>query len=247
MSSALTIARREIGSFFVSPIFWVLGAAFLAFFGFVFALYTMQGAAPGAPAAQAEMRPLLGLVGTILLFVTPLLAMRLLADELRSGTLELLMSCPVRDWQVVFGKWLAAFVVIVVMMALTGFHIVVMRQLAPNGLAPGPMWASYLGILLLGATLLALGVLTSSLTENQVVAGFLGIMLVMILWFLPLLGEITGGETVVGQVLSYMGLSDHYLNFGRGVIDSRDVVYFLSVTVGALYISTRVLESRRWR
>jgi len=205
MRNLVTIAGKEAQTLFLSPIFWVLASAFLAFFGFVFAIYASQGQAMGVPPPQAEMRPLLGLVGTILLFVTPLLAMRLLAEEQRSGTLELLMTSPVHDWQVVLGKWLAASLVLVVMIGLTLFHVLIMQRLATNGIDPGPMAASYLGILLLGGALLALGILTSSLSQNQVVAGFLGIMLVMMLWFLPLLGEIVGGDSVPGQVLSYRG------------------------------------------
>jgi len=243
MRSTWTIARREVGSYFASPIFWVLAAAFMAFGGLVFGIYvTNQEQAP-----QASMRPLLGLYGTILLFVTPLLAMRLLAEEQRSGTLELLMTSPVRDWNVVVGKWLAAFLVVVVIIGLTVFHVAVMTRLATSGIDTGPTLASYLGLFLLGAALLALGVLTSSLTENQVVAGFLGIMLVMVLWFLPLLASVAGPESPVGAALAYLGLSDHYMRFGQGVIDSRDVIYFLSVTIGALYVATRVVETRRWR
>jgi ABC-2 type transport system permease protein len=241
----LTIARREMAAYFNSPIFWVLSAAFLAFFGLVFQGYIRQSELQGAPAPQADMSPLLGLVGVILLFVTPLLAMRLLSEEQRSGTLELLMTAPVRDWQVVAGKWLAALTVLVVMLGMTLFHVGIMQNLAQDkGLAFGPLAASYLGLLLLGAALLALGVLTSALTQNQVVAAFLGIMLVMVLWFLPFLA---GSESTVGQVLAYLGLTEHYNNFGQGIVDSRDVIYFLSVTLGALYLATRILESRRWR
>jgi ABC-2 type transport system permease protein len=192
------------------------------------------------------MRPLLGLLGTILLFAAPLLSMRLLSEEQRSGTLELLMTSPVSDWQVVTGKWLAAFVVFAIMIAMTLFHLMIMWQLAPNGIDVGPLGAAYLGILFLGAALLALGVLTSALTENQIIAGFLGIMLIMVLWFLPLVEEIGGGSTILAG-LAQLGLSDHYTNFGQGVIDSRDVVYFITLTAGALYLATRVLESRRWR
>jgi ABC-2 type transport system permease protein len=247
MRNAAIVARREFGSYVVSPIFWVMAAAFLFFFGLVFYIYSTQSQVAGVSPPQAEMRPLLGLLGTILLFAAPLLSMKLLSEEQRSGTLEVLMTSPVSDWQVVTGKWLAAFVVFAIMIALTFFHVLIMWQLAPNGIDPGPMMAAYLGILLLGAALLALGVLTSALTENQIIAGFLGIMLIMVLWFLPLVGEIGGSDSPVLAGLAQLGLSDHYANFGRGVIDSRDLLYFVTLTVGALYIATRILESRRWR
>jgi ABC-2 type transport system permease protein len=245
MLKTLTISRRETEAFFVSPIFWVLATALMAFFGLVFGLYVGQGSPMNPP--QAEMRPLLSLLGTVLLFVTPLLAMRLLSEELRSGTLEVLMTSPVREWQVVVGKWLAALLVLCIMIAMTFFYVAIMSRLATKGMAPGPLATSYLGILLLGAALLAIGTMTSALTENQVVAGFLGIMIVMVLWFLPMIGSVLGTESSLGTVLSYIGLSDHYMNFGQGVIDSRDVIYFLTLTIGALYIGTRALDSRRWR
>jgi ABC-2 type transport system permease protein len=244
MRRTLVICRREVESYFVSPVFWVLAWAFLAFFGLAFGIYVGQ---TGGQAPQAEMGPLMGLLGTILLFVTPILAMRLLSEEMRSGTMELLMTSPVREWHVVLGKWLAAFFVFAIMIALTGFHVAIMMRLATNGMAPGPLFASYVGTVLLGAALLAVGTLTSSLTENQVVAAFLGIMAVMVLWFLPLMGSVMGTESLAATVLSYAGLSDHYFNFGEGVIDTRDALYFLLLTVGALYVATRFLESRRWR
>lgn len=242
MRSLVTITQRETGAFFASPIFWVVAAGFLAFYGLVFASYIAQ-----PQPVQAEMRPLLQLIGTVLLFVTPILSMRLLSEEQRSGTLELLMTSPVHDWQVVLGKWLAAFLALATMMALTLIHVAIMYRLATNGMDFGPLLTSYLGILLLGAALLALGTLTSALTENQVVAAFLGIMLVMVLWFLPFLAEVPGADTTLGRAMAFAGLSDHYLNFGQGLLDSRDVVYFLTLTVGALYVAARVLETRRWR
>ncbi len=245
MPRTLTIVKREIEAYIVSPIFWVLTGAFLAFFGLAFGLYIGMSS-PMYP-AKAEMEPLLSLLGTVLLFVTPLLAMRLLAEELRSGTLEVLMTSPVREWQVVVAKWLAALIVLAVMVGLTGFHVAIMARLATKGIAPGPLFSSYLGIFLLGASLLALGTLTSAVTDNQVVAAFLGIMLVMVLWFLPLIGDVWATGSPMAGALKYVGLSDHYLNFGRGLVDSRDVVYFVIVTVGALYLATRALESRRWR
>ncbi len=245
MPRTLTIMKREVEAYIVSPVFWVLTGAFLAFFGLAFGLYVGMSS-PMYP-AKAEMEPLLSLLGTVLLFVTPLLAMRLLAEELRSGTLEVLMTSPVREWQVVIAKWLAALIVLAIMIALTGFHVAIMARLATKGIATGPLLSSYLGILLLGASLLAIGTLTSSVTENQVVAAFLGIMVVMVLWFLPLIGDVWAGQSAAASALKYLGLSDHYLNFGRGLIDSRDVIYFLVLTVGALYLATRALESRRWR
>jgi len=240
MNNVITIARREMGVFFSSTLFWVLATAFMLFGGLLFNLYI------SSPQAQASMMPLLSLYGTVLLFVTPLMAMRLLAEEQRSGTLELLMTSPVQDWQVVVGKWLGALMALLGMMALTLSHVFVMSRLSEKGLAIGPTLSSYLGLALLCAALLALGVLTSSVTENQVVAGFLGVMLVLVLWFLPILNQI-GTEASWAKALAYLGLSDHYMHFGDGLIDSRDLIYFVSLTFGCLFLATRILETRRWR
>ena len=133
------------------------------------------------------------------------------------------------------------------MMAFTLIHVALMARMATNGMDRGELASTYLGILLLGGSLMAIGTLTSSLTENQVVAGFLGIMGVMVLWFLPFMGEVLGGDTRLGKMLVYAGLSEHYQNFGTGLIDSRDVIYFVTLTIGALYLATRVVETRRWR
>jgi ABC-2 type transport system permease protein len=242
MRNALVIAQREIASYFTAPMFWILAGGFMAFSGLLFSLYINQPTPP-----QADMLPLLQVYGTILLFITPLLAMRLLAEEQRSGRLEVLMTAPIDDWQLIFGKWLAAFAMFTVLIGFTLFHVGIMHRLAEKGIAPGPTFAAYVGLLLLGASLLALGVLTSSLTESQVVAGFLGIMLIMVLFFLSIVKQMPFGESGIGAAIAFAGLSDHYYKFGQGVIDTRDVVYFLSLTFGALFLATRVLETRRWR
>jgi ABC-2 type transport system permease protein len=242
MSKTLAVAQREVRAMFGSPVFWVLSAGFLFFFGYVFGVYVLG--ATGAP-PEASMQPLLGLIGTIMLFVTPLLSMRLLADEQRMGTLEVLLTSPVHDWQVVAGKWLGALIAYAVMIAFTLFHTGIMWRLATNGMAVPPLAASYLGVLILGGALLALGTLMSALTESQVVAGFLGVMGVMVLWFISLAREVS--DNPVMQAVGYAGLSDHYNNFLQGMIDTRDLVYFATLIVGCLYLAVRVLETRRWR
>jgi ABC-2 type transport system permease protein len=247
MRGLLTIARRELASYFLSPVFWVIAAAFLLVSGLIFASYVMPPPLQQQP-REASMAPFIGLYGTIFLFVAPLLAMRLLSEEQRSGTLELLMTSPVRDWQVVVGKWLAALLVSLVILALTLVHAFVMQSLSDKGLALGPLFTGYLGLALMVGALLAVGVLTSSLTENQVVAAFLGIMGALVLWFLGFVGQSLGGsDSALSQIVRQSGLLDHLNTFNQGVLDSRDVLYFIVVIVGALYLATRVLESRRWR
>ncbi len=248
MTRMLYITRRELGAYFGSPIFWVIAAAFIAFSNLVFVSYITPGQM-GQPAPQASIQPFIGLYGTIFLFVAPLLAMRLLSEEQRSGTLELLMTSPVRDWHVVLGKWLAALVVGLVIIATTLLQVFIMNGLAaPKGIDVGPTVTGYVGLLLLVATLLAVGVLTSALTENQVVAAFLAIIASLALWFLGFVGQaMASPDSVLGAVLNHMGLLKHLDSFNQGTLDTRDILYFAAITVGALYLATRVLESRRWR
>lgn len=245
MRSLTTITRRELSAYFASPVFWVIAAAFLLFSGLLFSSYVLsQGTGP----QQASMTPFLQLYGTVFLFVAPLISMRQLAEEQRSGTLELLMTSPVRDWQVVLGKWLAALGVSLVIVAFTLIQAFIMNSLTEKGLEVGPLATGYLGLLLMVGALLAVGVLTSSLTENQVVAAFLGIMAGLVLWFLGFVSQaMAKPETVMGAVLKNAGLLDHLTSFNQGVLDSRDLLYFLAIIIGALYLAARVLESRRWR
>lgn len=241
MRNTLAIAGREIGAYFFAPMFWVLAGCFMAFGGLLFFLYIQQ------PNAQADMQPLLMIDGTIILFLTPLLAARLLAEEQRSGRLELLMTAPIDDWQLVLGKWLGVVVMYAVLIAFTLLHAGIMWRLATDGMALGALGSSYLGLFLLGAALLALGTMISAMTESQVVAAFVGIMVVMVLFFLSVIGNLPLGESPTGKAIAYLGMSDHFYNFGQGVVDTRDVVYFLTLTFGSLFLATRILESRRWR
>ena len=228
MRNLWTIARREIASYFTSPVFWVVATVFMVFSGFLF------GFILNSPGQQAEMTQLLNLYSTVMLFAAPVLSMKLLAEEQRTGTLEVLMTAPVNDWQVVWGKWLGAICMYVGLTSLTLAHVAILLRYAEKGMDWGPLLASYLGMFLLGAMLLSLGVLTSSLTQNQAIAAFVGIMLSMILWFLPLVNQIfpSGGWLV--KSIGYIGLSDHFNNFGQGVIDSRDVIHMVTFTIGLI-------------
>lgn len=241
MHNLWTIARREIASYFTSPVFWVVATVFMVFSGFLF------GFILNSTGQQAEMTQLLNLYSTVMLFAAPVLSMKLLAEEQRTGTLEVLMTAPVNDWQVVWGKWLGAVCMYVGLMALTLAHVAILLRYAEKGMDWGPLLASYLGMFLLGAMLLALGVFTSSLTQNQAIAAFVGIMLIMILWFLSLVSQIFPSGGWIVKTIGYIGLSDHFNNFSQGIIDSRDVIHMATITIGSLFLATRILESRRWR
>ncbi len=238
MRNMLAIARRELGAYFASPIAYLVIAGFLAVSGYFFSVILVLS-------REASLRFTLANVVTVLLFVAPLLSMRLLSEEQRSGTLELLLTSPVQDWQVVWGKWLAAFILYVVMIGFTGLYVVILWRLGNPDF--GPILSGYLGMVLLGAALLALGTLTSALTENQIIAAVLGIALVILFWLAHAIGEVVGATSLLGRFFNQLALSQHFFDFTRGVVDTGHVIYYLSVTAGALYLATRVLETRRWR
>ncbi|MBS1253522.1 MAG: hypothetical protein MAG451_02571 [Anaerolineales bacterium] len=238
MRNMWVIARRELGAYFASPIAYLVGAGFLAVAGYFFSAIL-------ALSLQATMQFAFSNMVVILLFVAPLLAMRLVSEEQRSGTIELLMTSPVRDWQVVWGKWLAALVLYLAMMAFTGLYVVVLWRLGNPDY--GPILSGYLGLILLGGALLALGTLTSALTENQIVAAVLGVALVVLLYVSGAVTDMSGPDSLVGRFFGYVSLSEHLSDFMRGVVDTTHVVFYLSVVAGALYLATRVLETRRWR
>jgi ABC-2 type transport system permease protein len=236
MRNVLTIAEKELKSYFASPLAYIVMAAFLAVMGFFFygILVTSQ---------QATMEYTFQNMGVILLLVSPVLAMRLLSEEQRSGTIELLLTSPVRDIEVVIGKFLASLGLMIVMLGWTLYYVLILVKFGnPDA---GPIWSGYLGMILTGATFLAIGLLASSLTSNQVVAAFITIASLLILWVVDAVSSSFG--TSVGAVLSYISLQQHQNSFPTGVIDTKDVIYFLTIIIACLFLASRSLESRRWR
>ena len=236
MRTALVIARRELLAYFISPIAYMVSAVFLLIAGYLFSLILIQS-------QQATMEGLFFNIMVVLIFVVPLLTMRLLADEQKTGTLEILLTAPVRDWEVVLGKYLAAMGMFGVMLACTLYFPFILWRV---GGSPdwGPILTGYLGLLLLTSAMMAIGTLTSAVTENQIVAAVLGFGILLLLWLIDAAGNIATGSA---SVLTYLSLPTHYNDFARGAINLEDVVYYLSVTSGSLFIATRMLETRRYR
>jgi len=236
MRNTFAIAKRELDAYFASPIAYVVSAAILAIFGYFFSIILFFS-------KQASLRQLFSQITVVFIFVIPLLTMRLLAEERRSGTIELLLTSPVRDWEVILGKFLASFGLYVLMLVPTLYYVLVLKIFGnPDG---GPIVSVYLGLLLLGAALLSLGTFASALTSNQIVSAMLGVGLILIWWLIPSAAEFVN-EPAKG-ILTYLGLSSHFFDLAKGVIDTRDVVFYLSVIAGALFLATRALETRRWR
>jgi ABC-2 type transport system permease protein len=182
-------------------------------------------------------------MSVVLLFFIPMLTMRLFAEEKKSGTIELLLSYPVRDGEVLAGKFLAAQALFAVLLVLTLLYPAIVGYF--TRLEWGPILTGYLGLLLTGATFLAIGILVSSLTENQIVAGFATFGVLLAFWIIGWGAEAAGGN--FRTVLQYLSITDHMDGFTRGIIDTKDLVYYASAIALALFLTLRSLDSKRWR
>ena len=254
MRNIFTIARKELKTYFTSPIACIVLAIGAVIFGFFFysalAFFVQRGMESemmgrGMPMNVNEfvIRPLLMNLSVISLFLVPMITMRLYAEEKRSGTIELLLTSPVRDLELILGKLLAAFVLYA---CILGLALVNLLLLFVYGDADWkPMAAGFLGVALMGAAFLSLGMLLSTFTRNQIVAGSLTFGLFLMLWVADWVS--TYSTTTVGQVANYISLTTHLENFAKGVIDLRDVVYYLSVIFLGVFLTHRSLESLRWR
>jgi gliding motility-associated transport system permease protein len=249
------VFKKEMRLYFSSPIAYVVFAIFTLiagwFFYNVFAYYTlisMQSAmnpmmARDMSVTEGVMRPLFQNISVILLFLLPLLTMRLFAEEKKSGTIELLLTYPVRDGEVLAGKFLAAGAVYGLLLLLTLTYPGLMA--AFGRVEWGAILTGYLGLLLLGAAFLAVGVFISSLTENQIVAGSATFGALLGFWLIGWGADAAGG--VARTVLQYLSIIEHMDGFGKGVIDTKDVVYYLTVTAFALFLTLRALDAKRWK
>jgi len=232
----LAIARRELASYFGSFMFFVITALFLVITGIFFALSV-------AFSRSADVTPLFQTVYTILLFIVPALTMRLIAEENRTGTIELMLTSPVRDFELVIGKFLGSLGLLVAMLVLTGFYPALLAIYGnPDR---GGVIGGYVGALLFGGAAIALGLFASSLTSNQIIAAVVTFAMLLVLWVIDGVGSLLGG--IPGQVATYLAVYTHFTDMTRGIISTKDVVYFLSLIVGSLFLSTLSVETRRWR
>jgi len=252
----LPVFKKEMRLYFGSPMAYVVGVFFLVisgwFFAQIFFFYTgasMQAAMNPAMAGGALnpteniMRPLFSNMSVVLLFVMPMLSMRLFAEEQKSGTIELLLTYPVRDGEVLLGKFLAALALYALLLAFTLLYPGMVMHF--GRLELGPVLSGYLGLLLLGAGFLALGVFLSCLTENQIVAAFATFGVLLFLWVIGWGADFAGGTW--RTVLQYVSVSEHMDGLGKGVIDTKDVVYFASMIALGLFLALRALEAKRWK
>lgn len=243
MKNTWVIAWKEIRGYFASPMAYVVALIFLALTGYFF-VRSVDSALSGANFPEASLRDLLRNMSIFILpWLAPVLTMRLLAEEQKVGTIELLLTSPVRDWEVVMGKFVACMAFYLGALALTLWYVVMLMWRGNPEM--GPLLSGYLGIILYGAAGISVGLLASSLTSNQIVAAVVSLGILVLLSFLELgADQVTGvGSTIVAQ----LGLTTHFDDFVRGVIDTSHLVYYVSFIAVFLFLTIRSLETRRWR
>jgi len=254
MRNVIVIFKKELKSYFASPIAYLLLTIFAVIFGFFFYSATrffvlqgmqMQMMGRGMPMDVNEyvIRPLLTNASVIGLFLIPMITMRLYAEEKRSGTIELLMTSPVRDLEIVLGKWLAALVLYAAILGVSGINMSILFAFGRPDWKP--ILVGFLGLLLQGGCLLAIGIFISTLTRNQIIAGGATFAVCLMLWVLDWVSAYD--QSAWGKVVSYLSVVTHFEPFAKGVIDTKDVVFYLSMIFFGLFLTARSVESLRWR
>lgn len=254
MRNIWIVCSKELRSYFVSPIAYLLLAMFATVFGFFFwnavgyfnsaGMEAMRrGAMFPLNLNEQVVRPLVSNVGVIGLFLIPLITMRLFAEEKRSGTIELLATSPIRDMEVILGKWLASLMMYGAMLLLTLLNFAwLFRYGNPDW---KPLIIAYLGLLLQAGALLAIGAFISTLTRNQIVAGATTFGVFLLLW---VLGWVSGYETATyARVMAYLSVPTHFESFAKGLLSTKDAVYYVSGIILGLFLTARSMESLRWR
>jgi len=243
MRNIWIIARKEYKQYFISPIAYAVAFMIFLIVGIIFYANIQAAIAQQyAPGIDIVVGPLV----TILLFTTPAITMRMISEENRTGTMELLLTAPVRDSELIIGKWLGGLLFVVTILLITWIYPLVLNLLVKPGIDQGILISSYVGLILLMAAILSIGVATSSLFSNQIAAFFACLGILLIFWLIGLPAQALGSTG--GGLLNYLDLSQHFYNsFYTGVIDLKDVIYYLSVTSLALFLGTISIETRRWR
>ena len=255
MRNAWIIAKRDLGSFFNSPIFYVVTTVFLIIYSFIFfnilnffsfqslQANQLQGMGMNLSLNEMVIEPSLQNMSVILLMIIPVITMRSFADEKKMKTFRLLLSSPVPLREIVFGKFLACMIVVTVMVLISSYSVGFLFLLGSPEI--GPIVTGYLGVILMASCYVSVGVFASSLTDNQIVAAVLTFGFSLFMWVIGWGAQAAGATT--GQVLQFLSIVDHMDRFLKGMVDTSDLVYFLSFILLSLFLCHRVLDSNRWR
>jgi ABC-2 type transport system permease protein len=252
MRNILAIAGKEIRAYFTSPIAYVVIGFYALLFGYFFSVMLtfferqsmqMMQAGGSMNINQMLIGPVFTNAEVVLLFVLPMVTMRTYSEEKRSGTVELLLTSPLTDWQIIIGKFLGAMTLFAVMLAITGIHIGVLF------LYSQPEWkpiaTGYLGMFLMGGCFIALGMFISSLTKNQIVAGMITFAAFLLFWVINWMGSFVGPTTQA--VLAHLSIIDHFDDFAKGIIDTKHIIYYVSFIAFGLFLTAKSVDSERWR
>ena len=252
--NTITIARKELNSYFRSPIAYGVMAFFALIAGYFFyasVVFFVRRGMESAMMGQSFpmdlneyiVRPLLSNISVIALFLIPMITMRLFAEEKRTGTIELLLTSPIRDIEIILGKWIGAMALYTAMLGISFLSMLILFVYGKPDWKP--LLVGYLGLLLQGGALLAIGTFISNCTKNQIVAGVAGFAVCLMLWILNWVSEF--GTTWVERTISYIAVTSHFDSFGKGVLDLKDIVYYVSVIFVGLFLTSRSMEALRWR
>lgn len=235
------VFRRELAQYLTSPIAYLIMFAVLLIGGFVFNddLAARNGAAP------TDGIVILAYYARYTILIAPLLTMRLFAEENREGTMELLMTLPLRDVHVVLGKFLGAWAYFTLLLLVTGTYQIALIWLSPPDL--GAVFSGYLGLWLMGGASLAIGMLFSALNENQIVAAFLTMAVLVVLWLADIVGTVINNRGLAEVIRRFSFQTNYNYSFAYGLIRLDSIVFFLGVIAVCLYLTTLIVESRRWR
>ena len=260
MINIWTLWKKELSMYFVSPIAYVVLTIFLLLSGFFFNSIVVRvlefsiqemiqvqqfgGPPPARDLAQDIFRAFFGVMSTIILFLIPMLTMGVFADEKRRGTIELLMTSPVTHWQIILGKFFASVSFYALMLLPTLVHGWFVYRYSEPRLLWRPVLSGYLGIFLLGMVLISFGIFISSLTENQIISAVITFTLFIILWVIDFATQGTG---VVSEIMKYLSVLTHFDDFAKGVIDTKGLVFYGSMILLGLFLTSSSVESMRWR
>jgi len=250
--NVLAVADKELRSYFASPIAYIIIGFFALPFGVFFYLYleaflrqSMQMAQFGGNlnVNQQVIRLVLQNASVIILFVMPMITMRTYAEEKRSGTIELLLTSPVTDFQIIVGKFLGALGLYIAMLLVTLLYVAILFVYGHPEWRP--LVAAYLGLLLMGGAFLSVGLFISSTTNNQIVAGMVSFVVFLLLWIVGWFADSAGAT--VGPITSYLSITEHFEDFSKGVIDTKHVLYYVSLITFGLFLTAKSVDSERWR
>ena len=254
MRNILAIAQKELKAYFASPIAYIVIGFFVLLFGYFYwalllffnqqsqQMMGLQGG-PTQNVNEQMIRPLFLNASVVLLFILPMITMRTYSEEKRSGTIELLLTSPLTDFQIIMGKFLGAMALYAAALAVTLLHIGALYAFGKPELIP--IATSYLGLLLMGGCFVSLGLLISSFTRNQIVAGMVTFAVFLLLWVINWVASFTGPTTQA--VLNYLSITDHLDDFTRGIVDTKHLIYYVSFIAFGLFLTARSVDTERWR